>query len=505
LNDKSIIIIGAGFAGLSAGIYAQMNGYRTRIYEMHSQPGGVCTAWKRQGYTIDGCIHWLVGSSPQGALHRYWEEVGIAQGREFFNSDEFARYEAADGRNFILYCDVDKLEQHMLAFSPADAEPTRQFIRGIRMCVAFDPPGEFDPPLQRLRKTLKLGLWMAIHGREMQRWMQTTAEEFAARFQDPLIREVLREMWFPEFSMFFMLFTFAWLHARNAGYPIGGSMPMSRALEQRYLDLGGEIHYGSRVERVLVEADQAVGVRLEDGTEQRAGRVISAADGHTTIFKMLEGRYADAETRAPYESWPIFPGLLFVGLGVNRSFADEPKTVSGLSFALRKPTEVADKVVDRLPVHIFNQDPTLALPGKTSLVVMMPSSYEYWQALAGDRAAYDEKKDQVARTVVTLLDQRFPGISEQVEMVDVATPLTWERYTGNWQGSFEGWLVTPQNASVMMRPMRQTLPGLRTFYMCGQWVEPGGGLPSGVMSGRRLVQALCKEDGGAFKTTTKQS
>jgi phytoene dehydrogenase-like protein len=98
-----------------------------------------------------------------------------------------------------------------------------------------------------------------------------------------------------------------------------------------------------------------------------------------------------------------------------------------------------------MPVHIFNQDPTLAPEGKTSIVVMMPSRYEYWKELEGDRAAYEEKKDQVARTVVHLLDQRFPGISQQVEMVDVATPLTFERYTGNWKGSFEGWLITPEN------------------------------------------------------------
>ncbi len=130
-------------------------------------------------------------------------------------------------------------------------------------------------------------------------------------------------------------------------------------------------------------------------------------------------------------------------------------------------------------MHIFNQDPTLAPPGKTSLVVMLPSSYDYWKELAQDRAAYEEKKDQVARTVVELLDQRFPGISGQVEMVDVATPLTFERYTGNWKGSFEGWLITPQNAATMMKPMSQTLPGLENFYMCGQWVEPGGGLPTG--------------------------
>lgn len=52
MSGKKMIIIGAGIAGLSAGCYAQMNGYQTTIFEMHDKPGGLCTAWKRKGYTI---------------------------------------------------------------------------------------------------------------------------------------------------------------------------------------------------------------------------------------------------------------------------------------------------------------------------------------------------------------------------------------------------------------------------------------------------------------------
>jgi phytoene dehydrogenase-like protein len=501
MEDNRIIIIGAGVAGLSAGIYAQMNGYRTQIFEMHSIPGGLCTAWKRKGYTIDGCIHWLVGSSPQSGMYRCWEEVGVAQGREFINMDEYTRHEGADGRTVILYTNVDRLEAHLLEFSPQDAEPIQDFIRGIRMCLGFEPPFESDPLITRLTKYLKLGLLMLTKGRDMRKWMGLSAAEFAARFRDPVLREALLDMWVPEFSMFFILFTFAYLHGRNAGYPIGGSLPMSLAMARRYTSLGGVIHYDRRVEEILVEEDRAQGVRLADGSEHRSGRVISAADGHTTIFEMLEGKYVDEQTRESYEKWPIFSPLLYVGVGVNRSFTDEPKMVSGMSFPLRQPTDIGDAVRDRLPVRILNQDPTLAPAGKTSLVMMIPSSYEYWKELAQDRAAYEEKKDEVARTVVELLDQRFPGISQQVEMVDVATPLTFERYTGNWKGAFEGWLLTPDNALTLMKPMRKTLPGLQDFYMCGQWVEPGGGLPPSVMSGRRLVRTLCKEDAKRFQTT----
>jgi phytoene dehydrogenase-like protein len=499
-QDRSIIIIGAGFAGLSAGIYAQMNGYLTRIFEMHDLPGGLCTAWKRKGYTIDGCIHWLVGSSPKSSFYRYWQEVGIVPGREFVNLDEYMRFEGPDGRTLIMYTDIDKLEKHMLDLSPQDAEPIRKFIRGIRLCVKFDQPSDSDPIFKRLQKNVRLGLTMAAHGKEIPQWMKITAGEFAAQFRDPLIHQAMRDMWFPEFSMFFMLFTFAYLHSKNAGYPIGGSLPMSLTLAKRYKDLGGEIRYGSRVEKILVDGNKAVGIRLADGSEHYADRVISAADGYATIFKMLDGKYADEKTREPFETWPIFPPLIYIGVGVDRSLADEPKTVSGISFPLQQPVEIGDAVRDRLMVHVYNQDPTLAPAGKTVLVVMMPSQYEYWKELAEDRAAYDEKRDQIAHTIVELLDQRFPGISKQVEMVDVATPLTFEHYTGNWKGCSEGWLITPNNAVTMMNPMRKTLPGLQNFYMCGQWVQPGGGLPTGVMSGRQLVQELCKEDERKFQT-----
>ena len=62
--EKSLIIIGGGLTGLAAGCYGQMNGYRMSIYEMHSIAGGVCTGWKRKDYTIDGAMHWLVGTKP---------------------------------------------------------------------------------------------------------------------------------------------------------------------------------------------------------------------------------------------------------------------------------------------------------------------------------------------------------------------------------------------------------------------------------------------------------
>jgi phytoene desaturase len=48
--------------------------------------------------------------------------------------------------------------------------------------------------------------------------------------------------------------------------------------------------------------------------------------------------------------------------------------------------------------------------------------------------------------------------------------------------------------------VERTLPGLKDFYMAGQWVMPGGGVPSCLYSGRHAVQLLCKQDGRPFST-----
>jgi phytoene dehydrogenase-like protein len=96
-------------------------------------------------------------------------------------------------------------------------------------------------------------------------------------------------MWPPQSSAFIMIATFAWLHEGSAGYPIGGSLPLARNVERRYVELGGEVTYGARVDEILVEGGRAVGVRLEGGSEERADIVVSAADGHATIYGMLGG------------------------------------------------------------------------------------------------------------------------------------------------------------------------------------------------------------------------
>ncbi len=497
-SGRSVLIVGAGIAGLSAGCYARMNGYRATILEMHTLPGGVCTAWTRNGYTIDSCIHWLVGSAPGVNYHKLWKEVGALQGREFVDHEEYVRIELEEGKTVSLYSDADRLERHLIELAPEDAEAIRVLTRGIRKLSEFDLPVEKAPELYGLRDKLAIGWHVLPFVREFQRWRKMSVTQFAAKLRSPLLREafVAAAADAPEFPMLALIMPLAWLHQGVAGYPLGGSLPFARAIERRFLDLGGTIEYSARVARILVEDDRAVGVVLDDGTERRADVVISAADGRTTIFDMLEGRYVDETVRGTYEGgMELFPPLLYVGLGVADPLEEVPKTVAGLMVSLSPSIEIEGKLRDRLTVKAYNFDPHLAPEGKCSVVVMIASDYDRWSQLAQDPERYRLAKEDAAQRVIAALEQRFPGIREKVEMIDIATPITWERYTGNWRGAYEGWL--PRSDSLLME-LSKTLPGLSGFYMIGQWTTPGGGLPPAVSSGRHVIQLLCAEDRRPF-------
>jgi phytoene dehydrogenase-like protein len=164
-------------------------------------------------------------------------------------------------------------------------------------------------------------------------------------------------------------------------------------------------------------------------------------------------------------------------------------------YRLAEPIMVGPQKVELLGLRIFNYSPYFAPAGKTVIQPSFETEWDYWNELQKDRPHYEAEKERVAAEVLRRLEAHYPGLSSQVEVTDVATPYTTWRYTLNWKGAYEGWLPTgPQ----LMTSLPRTLPGLANFYMAGQWVMPGGGVPTCLISGRDAVRIMCKRDGKAF-------
>ncbi len=495
--EKSIIIIGGGLSGLSTGCYGRMNGYQTTIFEMHDIAGGVCTGWKRKGYTIDGAMNWLVGTGPKQSFHKFWEELGAAQHWKIYNHELYSVYEDKDGKAFNIYCDADRFEKYLLELAPEDKDVIKEFTKGIRDFSRTDmpagKPNELLTSFDKIKSVKMMPMLML-----MRKWMKVSAGDFFKRCKNPYLRQTLSSAFGEQWPMMMMFWVLGYQHAKSAGYVLGGALELVRFLEERYRALGGEIRLKARVEKILVENDKAVGIKLADGTEHRADWVVSASDGYTTIFKMLGGKYIDDTIKTRYDNPKLFSPLVYIGLGVADLVKEIPPAIDGLSFPLETPITVAGKERQRLNVLNYSYDPTMAPAGKTVLRVGYDTDYDYWENLYKEPEKYKAEKERIANDVIAALDKRFPGLASKVEMSDVATPMTWVRYTGNWRGSYEGWQF---GAETFTGGMKKTLPGLDNFYMAGQWVNPGGGMPTAAMSGNQTIQLICNKDKKKFVTT----
>lgn len=499
MTDRSVLIIGAGFAGLAAGCYAQMNGYSTRIFEHHRLPGGVAASWKRNGYTIDGGVHYWLGLSPNGKSALIYDQLGITAAVNPVPMDVYCRFTEERGGNPVtIWTDLDRTERELIETFPSDREFLEKLFKGAR--VFSDPDlltSGFKRPheLMGYRDYLKL-LWESrgalpyLFGRHAR-----SMRDLSGELTHDRLAFVLNNLFLPDSPAWFVMMILGILGGNNGSLIDGPSHEVPAALERRYRELGGRIRYGSTVKTILVENDRAVGVALEDGSEYRADVVVSAADGKSTIFNMLEGKYVDRSVQRRYSQWPLIPPVVMVSFGVSKELSREPwlsciRTI--------EPVRAGSVDNEALSVRVFNYGKKFAEPGKTVVQAMLTTDWNSWYRLTDDPDRYDAEKQRVASHVLDRLDGIFGGLSSAVEITDTATPLTIRRYTLNHQGAYMGWLPTDR---VLKSRIDKTLPGLSNFYTASQWAMPGGGVLPALYSGRQVVQLMCRKDRKPFRTS----
>jgi len=490
-GSRRLLVIGGGIAGLCAAVYARRCGYDVELLEQHDTPGGLATSWTRGSYTFETCLHWLLGSSPASPMYPRWCELFDIGRLRFIYPQEFVRIEASDGQALSIYTNVDRMQEALLRRSPRDAGAIRDFADTVREFahLPLPDPSEHGPAawLDYLRLLPKVA--------RLRRFAGMSIAEYGTRFSDPLIRAFFDGGESSQMMAITLAFALGWMGTGQAGYPLGGSQAVIRLIAENLRRLGARLRLSARVQSILVEQDAAVGLRLESGETLRADRVLSAADGHATLQRLLGGRYTEPHLEAAYANWRPYPSYLQVSLGIAQDLSDLPGFGSRI---LETPLTVDPHTqLKQLSYRCFHFDPTLAPPGKTALTCFLPTyECDHWMQLRErEPERYRAEKARIAERVVDVLEHTHPGLRRDIEVTDVSTPATVVRFTSNWSGSMEGWLPTPQTG---LRPLPNRLPGLANFYMAGQWVMPGGGLPGGLMSARAAIRDLCAQDGVHF-------
>lgn len=488
-DAPSIVIIGGGVAGLAAGIFGQANGFRTTIVEKHTILGGECTGWDRKGYHIDGCIHWLVGTKEGTPMNDLWKSVGALDGVEIYHPDTFLTYEHETG-TVPIYRDLDRLREAWLELSPADTEAIDEFVATIRQMGAFEM--EADKPMDMMSLTEKIRYMASMKeaGAVLKRYGKVGLAEYAERFSHPAIREMFATFAPGDYAAAFLFFGLATFAEGQSSIPIGGSKGLADRMVERYFALGGTVEAGCEIVDVAIDGKRVTHLVAADGRTFAADHFIAACDANVVFERLLGGRYRERAFDLRFNDPVTYPlaSNTYIGLGLEAEVGDIPRTIR---FDC-EPIALGSDAITQITLNHYAYEPGFAPDGCTAMTVALNhfgETIDHWFALKSDREAYRREKERVGEAVRAAIEAQFPHFAGKLTVLDVATPATYDRYCNAHRGAFMAFFLTTRSK---MMAHTGRIKGLDNFVLSGQWLQPPGGLPIAVITGKDSIQRLCK-------------
>ena len=495
---KKIVIIGGGIAGLSAGIFAQKNGFESIIVEKHHTLGGECTGWDRQGYHIDGCIHWLVGTKEGTQIHDLWTTVGAFDGALIYHPESFMAVEH-NGVTVHFYRNLEKMKSSWLEISPEDKAQIEVLCNDIKRLHSFSIPADKPADMMNLLEKVKYLLSMKDIGPVMQKYGKIRVNELASKFKHPALREAIASF-MPEgdesaISVLFPLGTFT---SGQSSIPKGGSKALAMRMMERYLSLGGTVEASCEVVEADINGQVVKRIKCKNGKSFEADYYIAACDAKVLYDQLLKGRYPDQAFEKRYNNPDVYPlaSNIYVAIGYAGDMNDIPRT---LKFSVKSvDIKQNQKPIAYLQMTHYGYEPDFAPKGHsviTFAINQFKPELDAWEALVKDKKAYDREKTRIGEAVIGAMETRFSHMKGKLKLLDVATPQTYVRYCNAYRGAFMGFWPT-----ISGKPLNHNghIKGLDNMLLSGQWLQPPGGLPVAVMTGKDTIMRICNKEKQQF-------
>lgn len=484
--NNQVLILGGGIAGLSAGVYLQKAGIASAIYEKNPVLGGECVSWRREGYVIDNCIHWLTGSKKSDTLNAVWREVGaIDETTAFINEPYFYRLHFKD-RSLSFWCDREKARQEFLACAPEDAKETNALFDAIKRAECVQVPTEKSLAKMGFIEYMKTGMSMRAMLPVLKTYSHLSIAQLAQKFKNPYLQMMIRGYFNDDYQALILITSCAFYTSGTAALPLGGSKGVIDRMAATYLKLGGEIHLAKPVAKINLHQKDAVSITLISGEVVPCQAVIAACDPEVTFGTLLDSKFREkrlAKMRNHQKKDYLVASCFGVSFGIvgTDDYGFEPGSVS---FPC-EPFICGTKPFDLLDVRLYDADPTLYPQDKRVVRVIIlqgGADYSYWEKLYQDQDAYQEEKERIATLVRLRIEAQYPLAKGHLKCIDTYSPVTFHRYCGAYQGSYmaffqryRGKTLNPKNA----------VPHLHNVFLASQWLSStGGGLPMAVTSGK---------------------
>ncbi len=494
-TDYDVIVIGAGGGGLGAAARLALHGKKVLVIEQHFKVGGYMTGFKRGDYTFDVSLHAIDGLDPEKGRHLcLYEKTGIKDMIKPLKSDpmykvDFPKFKMA------IPADHEKYRSMLQEKFPHEKEGLDDLFAALdRMDMAMNVITSFS------EGEILSGLWGMITQPHALGTFFYYANSTMADFINDYIKDKILISAFTILGGFLgdepgdapgLLFGIMWNSYHKGGYYYleGGSQTVANALAKVIKKNNGEILLSTRVTKIVVEDGLAKAVKTKDGKTFSARYIISNANATDTFFKLIGKELLPEDYVKDLEEMKIGNSIITAFLGVNKDYSkyfNAHEIMYSTSNDQNKNYEyIKNGNVDKIPFALVNYskiDKTCAPKGKNVIVCSTIMPYDWnnnWRISEGKKE-YNKLKTKVGKKFIERAEKFLPGLSKHIEVMEVGTPLTNERYTSNPKGSIVGWSNILEQS--MMKRLPQETP-IDNLYLAGAWTYPGGGQSAVIMSG----------------------
>lgn len=498
-----VVVVGAGNAGMSAACKLAMSGKRTLLIEQHNLPGGCATSFRRGRFEFETSLHELCDYGPDsdpGDVRLLLKDYGINV--KFLEVPDTFRVisTARSGREIDAAMPVgrkafiDKMEEYV----PGSRASMEDFFTLGDECNAatiYINQSNGSPDSEYMKKHFPNFLRTAAH---------TTNKVLDALKMPRDAQDILNTYWsylgVDTERLTFMHYA-AMVHkyvTRSAYIPELTSHGLSLAFIDRFQQLGGEVWFNTKVEKVLFKNGAVSGVSTTQG-DVAAKHVILNCNPHTAYATMLpreviperEIRLANARTHSA-RAFVLYLGLNKtaeqMGLA-DYSIFMPPTMDTAKAYQALSSLETNDYIIS-LCYNIVN--PKASPEGTCMMSFTTFYSDEVWKDISPEN--YVNTKNQIASRMIDKFERKTGvKLRDYIEEAEVATPWTFARYINTPQGTMYGY-ETNEWDSMMARLMSLNtdypIPGLK---FAGAHGPRGDGYSSAYICGELIARLTLKD------------